>query len=124
MGGEGGAQRRELALGLQPAEALGGLEHGGGGPAQRHGGVAPALHVAADAPHRAHDVLDDVVVALHMVLSWSRREAIVWARSRDELSWQTCHTGCFSRLGGVPATVRVDDEKTAVVRGAGAWGTI
>jgi hypothetical protein len=27
-----------------------------------------------------------------MVLSWSRREAIVWARSRDALSWQSCHT--------------------------------
>ena len=35
------------------------------------------------------------LVALHMVLSWSRREAIVWARSRDALSWQSCHTGCF-----------------------------
>jgi transposase len=64
------------------------------------------------------------LVALHMVLSWSRREAIVWARARDALSWQTCHTGCFARLGGVAATVRVDNEKTAVVRGAGAWGTI
>ena len=59
-----------------------------------------------------------------MVLSWSRREAIVWARSRDALSWQSCHTGCFARLGGVPAAVRVDNERTAVVRGAGAWGTI
>ena len=64
------------------------------------------------------------LVALHMVLSWSRREAIVWARSRDALSWQSCHTGCFARLGGVPAAVRVDNERTAVVRGAGPWGTI
>src|SRR3982751_6991012 len=30
---------------------------------------------------------------VHMVLSWSRREAIVWARSRDALAWQSCHTG-------------------------------
>jgi transposase len=69
---------------------------------------------------------DEVVdlVALHMVLSWSRREAIVWSRSRDALAWQSCHTGCFARLGGVPAAVRVDNERTAVVRGAGAWGTI
>ena len=64
------------------------------------------------------------LVALHMVLSWSRREAIVWSRSRDALAWQSCHTGCFARLGGVPAAVRVDNERTAVVRGAGAWGTI
>jgi len=64
------------------------------------------------------------LVALHMVLSWSRQEAIVWARSKDMLSWLGCHTACFARLGGVPATVRVDNEKTAIVRGAGAWGTI
>jgi transposase len=64
------------------------------------------------------------LVALHMVLSWSRKEAVVWARAKDMLSWQTCHTGCFLRLGGVTATVRVDNEKTAVSRGAGAWGTV
>lgn len=56
---EGGSQLWQLALGLQPAEALSGPEHGRGSPAQRHRGVAPALDVAADAPHRAHDVLDD-----------------------------------------------------------------
>ena len=60
MGDEGGAQCRKLALRLQPAEALGGLEHGGSSPAQRHRGVAPALDVAADPADRAHDVLDDV----------------------------------------------------------------
>ena len=64
------------------------------------------------------------LVALHMVLSWSRREAIVWSRGRDALPWQSCHTGCFARPGGVPAAVRVDNERTAVVRGAGPWGTI
>lgn len=64
------------------------------------------------------------LVALHMVLSWSRQEAIVWARSKDMLAWLGCHTACFARLGGVPATLRVDNEKTAVARGAGAWGTI
>ncbi len=64
------------------------------------------------------------LVALHMVLSHSRKQAIVWARSRDMLSWISCHLGCFQRLGGVAATARVDNEKTAVSRGAGAWGTI
>jgi hypothetical protein len=34
VGEEGGAQLWELAFRLEPAEALGGLEHGGGGPAQ------------------------------------------------------------------------------------------
>lgn len=64
------------------------------------------------------------LVALHMVLSFSRKEAIVWARSKDMLCWLSCHLGCFERLGGVTATVRVDNEKTAISRGAGAWGTI
>jgi transposase len=64
------------------------------------------------------------LVAMNMVLSWSRKEAIVWARSKDMLSWVACHSACFARLGGVPATVRMDNEKTAIARGAGAWGTI
>jgi len=59
-----------------------------------------------------------------MVLSWSRKEAVVWARGKDMLSWLSCHTAAFRRLGGVPATVRVDNEKTAVVRGAGARGAV
>jgi hypothetical protein len=40
------------------------------------------------------------------------------------LSWLLCHTEAFKRLGGVSATVRVDNEKTAIAQGAGAWGTI
>lgn len=59
-----------------------------------------------------------------MALSWSRKPAIVWARAKDMLSWLDCHTAGFQRLGGVPATVRIDNEKTAISRGAGAWGTI
>lgn len=64
------------------------------------------------------------LLALHMVLSHSRREAVIWSLGKDLLSWLDCHTRAFQRLGGVTATVRVDNEKTAVVRGAGAWGTI
>ena len=64
------------------------------------------------------------LLALHMVLSHSRFEAIVWSHRKDQLSWLHCHTEAFKRIGGVTATVRVDNEKTAVVRGAGAWGTI
>ena len=64
------------------------------------------------------------LMAFHMVLSWSRKEAVVWARGKDMLAWLSCHTAGFERLGGVPATVRVDNEKTAVARGAGAWGRI
>lgn len=64
------------------------------------------------------------MLALHMVLSHSRKEAIVWARSKDMLSWISCHLAGFQRLGGVAATVRIDNEKTAVSKGAGAWGVI
>jgi transposase len=64
------------------------------------------------------------LLALHMVLSHSRYEAVVWSRRKDLLSWLHCHSESFRRLGGVSATVRVDNEKTAVARGAGAWGTI
>ena len=49
---------------------------------------------------------------------------MVWARGNDMLAWQFCHTAGFERLDGVPATVRVDNEMTAVARGAGARGRI
>jgi hypothetical protein len=45
-------------------------------------------------------------------------------RAKDILSWLACHTACFARLGGMPATVRVDNEKTAISRGARVWGTV
>jgi transposase len=64
------------------------------------------------------------LLSLHMLLSHSRYEAVVWSRRKDLLSWLHCHSEAFRRLGGVTATVRVDNEKTAVVRGAGAWGRI
>jgi hypothetical protein len=34
------------------------------------------------------------------------------------------HTAALARLGGVPAVVRVDNTKTAMVRGAGPWGVV
>jgi transposase len=69
---------------------------------------------------------DEVVdlVALIVTLSWSRKRAVIWARSKDMLSWQACQIACFRRLGGVPAVLRIDNVKTAIVRGAGAWGVI
>ena len=62
--------------------------------------------------------------ALIVTLSWSRKRAVVWARSKDMLSWQSCHTACLRRLGGVPAVLRIDNVKTAISKGAGAWGVI
>jgi hypothetical protein len=62
--------------------------------------------------------------ALTMTLSWSRKRVTVWARSKDMLSWQACQTGCFRRLGGAPAVLRIDNVKTAVAKGAGSWGVV
>jgi len=65
--------------------------------------------------------------ALHaflMVLSHSRKPAIVWSLGQDELSWLRCHNESYRRLAGVAAVNRIDNVKTAVVQGAGAWGVI
>jgi len=62
--------------------------------------------------------------AFHMSLSHSRFPAIIWALRQDQLSWLACHNEAFTRLGGIPAVVRVDNTKTAVARGAGPWGII
>ena len=62
--------------------------------------------------------------AFHLVLSHSRGEAMVWARDQTQLSWLSSHNGAFTRLGGIPAVVRVDNTKTAVAHGAGAWGQL
>jgi hypothetical protein len=62
--------------------------------------------------------------ALHVTLSHSRFDAVVWSEHKDLLSWLSCHGEALLRLGGVPATLRVDNEKTAISRGAGAWGEI
>lgn len=64
------------------------------------------------------------LVALIVTLSWSRKRAVVWARAKDMLSWQACQIACLQRLGGVPAVLRIDNVKTAIARGAGAWGVI
>ena len=62
--------------------------------------------------------------AFVMVLSHSRKPAVVWSRGEDELSWLACHNGAFRRLEGIAAVNRIDNVKTAIVRGAGAWGVI
>lgn len=62
--------------------------------------------------------------AFVMVLSHSRKPAIVWSRQADLLGWLACHNAAYRRLCGVAATNRIDNVKTAIVAGAGAWGTI
>ena len=95
--------------------------------ARRRVETPPGAQVQVDWAHFPGVIIGNEAVdmlALHMVLSHSRKEAIVWARSKDMLAWITCHLGCFQRLGGVAATARIDNEKTAVSKGAGAWGVI
>ena len=64
------------------------------------------------------------LVAFKMVLSHSRKDAIVWSEGKDMLAWLGATREAFRRLGGVPATVRIDNEKTGIAQGAGAWGVI
>lgn len=60
----------------------------------------------------------------HLRLSHSRYAARVWSPRKDQLSWHAVHNAAFRRIEGIPATVRVDNEKTAVSRGAGVWGEL
>lgn len=62
--------------------------------------------------------------ALHLQLSHSRYDAVVWSEGKDQLCWHHSHNEALRRIEGVPATLRVDNEKTAVSRGAGAWGEV
>lgn len=62
--------------------------------------------------------------AFHLVLSHSRFGAVVWMPAEDSLCWLAAHNAAFERVGGIPAVLRVDNTKTAVARGAGAWGQL
>lgn len=77
---------------------------------------------------RAIDIGDPAgPVSLHalvMVLSHSRKTAVIWCRQMDQLSWHHAHNEAFKRLGGVPAVNRIDNLKTGIGRGAGAWGDV
>ncbi len=95
--------------------------------ARRRVETPPGAQAQADWAHfpkvRVGGAVHDLV-AFVLQLSWSRAWALVWSERRDLLSWLSVHNAALSRLGGVPATVRIDNEKTAVVRGAGAWGEV
>jgi len=59
-----------------------------------------------------------------MTLSHSRKTALVWSQSMDQLAWHRVHNEAFKRLGGVAAINRIDNLKTGVAHGAGPWGKI
>jgi hypothetical protein len=62
--------------------------------------------------------------AFVMTLSHSRMWAVIWSVRQDLLSWLDCHNRALIWLGGVPATVRIDNLKTGVTEGAGAWAVL
>ena len=49
------------------------------------------------------------VYAFVMVLSHSRKEAVVWSRAMDQLAWHHVHNEAYRRLGGVAAVNRIDN---------------
>lgn len=67
------------------------------------------------------------LVKLHaflMALSFSRMWAVIWSTSRDMLSWIRCHNEAFERLGGIALSIRIDNLRTGVASGAGAWAVV
>lgn len=64
------------------------------------------------------------LLGFSMQLSFSRGDVIVWSEGSEQLAWLMVHNEAFRRLQGVAATVRIDNPKTAISRGAGAWGEI
>ena len=80
------------------------------------------------AEFRGIDVGDDhgptTLYAFVMALSHSRRDAVIWSRSMNQLAWHRCHNEAFHRLGGVAAANRIDNLKTGMSRGAGPWGEV
>jgi transposase len=64
------------------------------------------------------------VYAFVMVLSHSRKEAVIWRRRMDQLAWHHAHNEAFRRLGGIAAVLRIDNLKTGIVHGAGPWGQV
>jgi len=58
-----------------------------------------------------------------MVLSHSRADALIWQESMDQLHWQHGHNEAFRRLGGVPASIRIDNLKTGMSK-AGPRGHV
>ena len=95
--------------------------------ARRRVETPPGSQAQADWAHFPGVVVDrraQDLYAFHLQLSHSRFDAVVWSLRKDQLAWLWVHNHALERLGGVPATIRVDNEKTAVSRGAGPWGEL
>ncbi len=66
----------------------------------------------------------ETLYAFVMVLSYSRKEVLIWSRRMDQLAWHHVHNEAFRRIGGIPAVLRIDNLKTGIAHGAGPWGQI
>ena len=64
-GAECGHERAELAMVLDAPEALGGAQQAEPDPPPAHVAIAPALDVPRDVPHRADQILEALVNAIH-----------------------------------------------------------
>ena len=62
--------------------------------------------------------------AFLMTLSHSRMNPVRFYLDETQLSWLDGHNHAFRTLGGVPLTVRIDNLKTGVKKGAGAWAEL
>jgi transposase len=62
--------------------------------------------------------------AFVMTLSHSRMWVVIWSRSENMLAWLDGHNRAFEFLGGVPSFVRLDNLKTGVASGCGAWAKL
>lgn len=94
--------------------------------ARRRVETPPGAQAQADWAHAPRIRVGDRrgVYGFALRLSYSRKNVVVWSERKDTLSWLWVHGEGFRRLQGVTATVRVDNEKTAMVRGAGVWGDV
>jgi hypothetical protein len=95
--------------------------------ARRRVETPPGAQAQADWAEYPRVRIRDAEVDLHafeLALSWSRRDAVVWSERQDQLAWLEVHNQGLRRLGGVPAVLRIDNPKTAIVRGAGPWGEV
>ena len=62
--------------------------------------------------------------AFVMTLSHSRLSPVRFYPDETQLSWLDGHNHALSFLGGVPLTLRIDNLKVGVKKGAGAWAEL
>jgi len=62
--------------------------------------------------------------AFLMTLSHSRLSPVRFYLDEAQLSWLDGHNHALGFLGGVPLTLRIDNLKSGVKRGAGAWAEL